>query len=49
VWTTSSETLQPFNSFLIIWNLEKDLSSEELATIKLKNKGPHGLINYKSR
>jgi len=38
VWTTSPGTLSPFNSFLILLNLEKDLSPEQLVTIKLRNK-----------
>jgi len=32
-----SGTLRPFNSFLILLNLEKDLSPELLVTIKLRN------------
>jgi len=47
VWATSSGTLRPFNSFLILLNLEKDLSPEKLVTIKLRNKGPRGWINWK--
>jgi len=31
------------NSFLIIFNLEKDLSPEQLATIQLRLKGPRRL------
>jgi len=35
VRTTSHGTLRPFNSFLIVLNLEKDFSPEQLVTIKL--------------
>jgi len=31
-----------FNSFLILFNLEKDLSAEQLVTIKLRNRGLQG-------
>jgi len=37
LWTTSPGTLRPFNSFLILLNLEKDFSPEQFVTIKLKN------------
>jgi len=36
MWTTSPGTLRPFNSFLILLNLEKDLPPEQLVTIKLE-------------
>jgi len=36
---------RPFNSFLIPLNCEKDLSSDQLLTIKLGNKGPRSWIN----
>jgi len=39
-WTTYPGTLWPFNSVLILLNLEKDLSPEQLVTIKLRNKAP---------
>jgi len=39
VWTTSAETLRPFNAFLIRLNIEKDLSPEQLVTFKLGKKG----------
>jgi len=45
VRTTSHGTLRPFNSFLILLNLEKDLSPEQLVTIKLRNKASRGCIN----
>jgi len=45
MWTTSPRTLRPFNSFLILLNLEKDLSPEQLVTIKLRNKVLRGWIN----
>jgi len=46
VWTTSLGTLRPFlNSFLILFNFEKDLSPEQLVNIKLRNKCPRGWIN----
>ena len=38
MWITSPGTLRPFNSFLILLNPEKDLSPEQLVTIKLRNK-----------
>jgi len=38
-------TLRLFNSFLISLNLEKDLSPEQLVTIKLRNKASRGCIN----
>jgi len=44
--TTSPGTLRPFNTFLILLNLQKDLCPEQLLTIKLRNKGPRGWINY---
>jgi len=34
-----------FNSFLILSNLDKDLSPEQLVTIKLRNKASRGCIN----
>ena len=34
-----------FNSILILLNLEKDLSPEQLVTIKLRNKASRGWIN----
>jgi len=34
-----------FNSFLILLNLEEDLSPEQLVTIKLRNKGPRACID----
>jgi len=34
-----------FNSFLILLNLEKDLSPEQLVTIKVRNKASRGCIN----
>jgi len=40
-----SGTLRSFNSFLILLILEKDLSPEQLVTIKLKNKASRGWIN----
>ena len=43
--TTSPGTLRPFNSFLILLNLEKDLTPEQLVTIKLRNKASRGCIN----
>jgi len=48
MWTTSPGTLRPFNSnsFLILLNLEKDLSPEQLVLMKLRNKGSRGWINY---
>ena len=45
VRTTSHGTLRPFNSFLILLNLEKDLSPEQLVVIKLRNKALRGCIN----
>ena len=48
MWTTSTGTLGPFISFLIILNLEKALSPEQLVTIKLRNKASRGCINYKN-
>ena len=45
---TSPGTLRPFNQFLLLSNLEKDLSPEQLVTVKLRNKGPHVWINYKN-
>jgi len=45
VRTTSHGTLRPFNSFLILLNLEKNLSPEQLVTIKLRNKASRGCIN----
>jgi len=36
VLTTSAGTLRPFNSFSILLNFEKDLSPEQLATMKLE-------------
>ena len=45
MWASCPGTLRPFNSFLIILNLEKDLSSEQLVTIKLRTKGSRGCIN----
>jgi len=38
MWTTSPGTLRHFNLFLILLNLEKDLSPEQLVTIKLRNR-----------
>jgi len=38
MWTTFPGTLRPFNWFLILLNLGKDLSPEQLVTIKLRNK-----------
>jgi len=34
-----------FNSFLILLNLEKDFSPEQLVTIKLRNKASRDCIN----
>ena len=45
VLTTSPGLLRPFNSFLILLNLEKDLSPEQLVTIKLRNKASCVCIN----
>jgi len=45
VWATSPGTLRPFNSFSALLNLEKNFYPEQLATIKLRNKGPRGWIN----
>ena len=45
MWTTSPGTLRPFNSFLILLNLEKDRSPEQLVTIKLRNKTARGWIH----
>jgi len=45
VRTTSHGILRPFNSFLILLNLENDLSPEQLVTIKLRNKASRGCIN----
>jgi len=45
VRTTSPGTLRLFNSFLILLNLEKDLSPEQLVTINLRNKAPRDCIN----
>ena len=45
MWATSPGTLRPFNSVLILLNLEKDLSPEQLVTIKLRNRGPGGWMN----
>jgi len=33
------------NLFLILLNLEEDLSPEQLVAIKLRNKASHGCIN----
>jgi len=40
-----SWNIATFNSFLILLNLENDLSPEQLVTIKLKNKASRGCIN----
>jgi len=40
-----SWNIAPFNSFLFLLNLETDLSPGQVVTIKLRNKGPRGLIN----
>ena len=48
MWVTSPGTLRPLNSFSFLLNLEKDLSPEQLVTIKLRNKGPRGWINKNS-
>ena len=42
---SSNIATQPYNAFLIILNLEKDLSPEALVTPKLRNKGPRARIN----
>jgi len=42
MWTTYAGTLRQFNSFLILFNLEKDLPLQQLVTIKLRNNGPRG-------
>ena len=46
--TTSPGILRSFNSFLILLNLEKDLSPEQLVTINLRNKTLCGLHKLKS-
>ena len=47
VWATSPGMLRPFNSFLIVLNLEKVHSPEQLMTIKLRNKGLRVRIKWK--
>jgi len=42
---TSPGTLRSFNSFLILLNLDKDLSPEQLVTTKLRNKASRGWMN----
>jgi len=42
---TSPRTLRTFTSFLVLLNLEKQLSPEQLVIIKLRSKGPRGWIN----
>jgi len=42
-----SWNIAAFNSVLILLNLEKDLSPEQLVTIKLRNKVSCGCINEK--
>jgi len=44
-WTTCPGTLRPFNSFLILLNLDKDVSPEQLVTMKLRNEALRGWIN----
>jgi len=39
------EHFDPLNSFLILLNLENDLSSEQLVTIRIKNKDLSVWIN----
>jgi len=43
--STSRGTLRPFNSILLLFNPEKDLSPEQLMTVKIINRDPRVSIN----